>query len=176
MLLTLSVHWISCFSWCSLFEKLYFPPTGRTRQPYELELPENDVLLDELSLLEIHGDEARQGIEDADAGLAKLFPYFFPKKEEPKTFSELAKCFNGEEDLGHNLRQEGLKVGIEGTIALVASSQQNVNWAKVGDVPKMETKTWVSLIKAAKPNSKKILAFLGFKPTPAPSSSKPEVK
>ncbi|KAK1605022.1 hypothetical protein QYE76_028695 [Lolium multiflorum] len=148
----------------------------RTCQPYELELPENDSLLDTLSLLEIHGDEARQGMEDADSGLAKLFPYFFPKKEEPKTFSDLAKCFNGEEDLGHNLRQEGLKVGVEGTIALVASSQQNVDWAKVGDVPKMETKTWVSLIKAAKPNSKKILAFLGFKPTPAPSSSKPEVK
>jgi hypothetical protein len=129
-----------------------------------------------LSLLEIHGDEARQGIDDADSGLAKLFPYFFSKKDEPKTFAELAKCFNSEEDLGHNLRQEGLKVGVEGTIALVASSQQNVDWAKVGDVPKMETKTWVSLIKAAKPNSKKILAFLGFKPTPAPSSSKPEVK
>ncbi|KAK1684753.1 hypothetical protein QYE76_045601 [Lolium multiflorum] len=148
----------------------------RTRQPYELEFLENDPLLDALSLLEIHGDEARQGMEDADSSLAKLFPYFFPKKEEPKTFGELAKCFSVEEDLGHNLRQEGLKVGVEGTIALVASSQQNVDWAKVGDVPKMETKTWVSLIKAAKPNSKKILAFLGFKPTPAPSSSKPEVK
>ncbi|KAK1626497.1 hypothetical protein QYE76_000812 [Lolium multiflorum] len=147
-----------------------------TRQPYELELPENDPLLDALSLLEIHGDEARQGMEDADSGLAKLFPYFFSKKEEPKTFGELAKCFNVEEDLGHNLRQEGLKVGVEGTIALVASSQQSVDWAKVGDVPKMETKTWVSLIKAAKPNSKKILSFLGFKSTPAPSSSKPEVK
>jgi hypothetical protein len=158
------------------FDKLYFPPTGRTRQPYELELPENDPLLDALSLLEIHGDEARQGMEDADSGLAKLFPYFFSKKEEPQTFGELAKCFNTAEDLGQNLRQEGLKVGVEGTIALVASSQQNVDWAKVGDVPKMETKTWVSLIKAAKPNSKKILAFLGFKPTPAPSSSKPEVK
>ncbi|KAK1699379.1 hypothetical protein QYE76_016076 [Lolium multiflorum] len=148
----------------------------RTRQLYDLELPENDALLDTLSLLEIHGDEARQGMEDADSALTKLFPYFFSKKEEPKTFGELAKWFNAEEDLGHNLRQEGLKVGVEGTIALVASSQQNVDWAKVGDVPKMETKTWVSLIKAAKPNSKKILAFLGFKPTPAPSSSKPEVK
>ncbi|KAK1600775.1 hypothetical protein QYE76_017986, partial [Lolium multiflorum] len=148
----------------------------KTRQPYDLENPENDALLDTLSLLEIHGDEARQGMEEADSALAKLFPFFFPKKEEPKTFGELAKCFNAAEDLGHNLRQEGLKVGVEGTIALVAISQQNVDWAKVGDVPKMETKTWVSLIKAAKPNSKKILAFLGFKPTPAPSSSKPEVK
>ncbi|KAK1601755.1 hypothetical protein QYE76_017554 [Lolium multiflorum] len=148
----------------------------RTRQEYELELPEGDHLFDALSLLEIHGDEARQGIDDADSGLTKLFPYFFSKKEEPKTFAELSKCFNVEEDLGHNLRQEGLKIGVEGTIALVADSQQNVDWSKVGDVQKMETKRWQSLIKAAKPNSKKILSFLGFKPTPAPSSSKPEVK
>ena len=159
-----------------LFQQGIFSSSGRTRQEYELELPEGDHLFDALSLLEIHGDEARQGIDDADSGLAKLFPYFFSKKEKPKTFAELAKCFNVEEDLGHNLRQEGLKIGVEGTIALVADSQQNVDWSKVGDVQKMETKRWQSLIKAAKPNSKKILSFLGFKPTPAPSSSKPEVK
>ncbi|KAK1670512.1 hypothetical protein QYE76_058671 [Lolium multiflorum] len=148
----------------------------RTHQDYELESSEGDRLLDALSLLEIHGDEARQAIADADSGLSRLFPYFFSKKEEPKTFAALAKCFNSQEDLGHNLRQEGLKIGVEGTIALVADSQQDVDWAKVGDVQKMETKRWQSLIKAAKPNSKKILAFLGCKPTPAPSSSKPEVK
>jgi hypothetical protein len=59
---------------------------------------------------------------------------------------------------------------------LVADSQQNVDWAKVGDAKEMETKKWQSLIRAAKPNSKKILAFLGFNPTPTPSSSKPEVQ
>jgi hypothetical protein len=59
---------------------------------------------------------------------------------------------------------------------LVANSQQGVDWAQVGDVKDMETKKWQSLIKAAKPNSKPILTFLGCKPTPAPSSSKPEVK
>jgi hypothetical protein len=69
-----------------------------------------------------------------------------------------------------------LKIGVEGTIALVAESQQSVDWAKVGDVKKMETKRWQSLIKAAKPNSKKILSFLGYKPAPSPSSTKPEVK
>jgi hypothetical protein len=81
-----------------------------------------------------------------------------------------------QEDLGLGLRQEGLKIGVEGTIALVDDSHRNVDWAKVGDAKKMETKRWQSLIKAAKPNSKKILSFLGCKPTPAPSSSKPEVK
>jgi hypothetical protein len=68
-----------------------------------------------------------------------------------------------------------LKVGVEGTIALVADSQQNIDWTRVGDTQEMETKRWQSLIKAAKPNSKKVLAYLGCKPTPAPSSSKTEV-
>jgi hypothetical protein len=141
-----------------------------------LECPEGDQLLDELSLLEFHGEEAREGLAEARAGLSRLFPYFFPKKEEPKIFTTLAKCFNSQEDLGLKLRQEGLKIGVEGTIALVADSQQDVDWAKVGDIKEMETKKWQSLIKAAKPNSKPILAFLGCKPTPAPSSSKPKVK
>ncbi|KAK1627070.1 hypothetical protein QYE76_001385 [Lolium multiflorum] len=148
----------------------------KTQQDYDLENPEGDRLLDALSLLEIHGDEAREGLAEARTGLSRLFPYFFTKKEEPTTFTALAKCFNSQEDLGLKLRQEGLKVGVEGTIALVADSQQDVDWARVGDTKEMETKRWQSLIKAAKPNSKKILAYLGCKPTPAPSSSKPEVK
>ncbi|KAK1662255.1 hypothetical protein QYE76_050414 [Lolium multiflorum] len=148
----------------------------RTHQEYELDNPEDDELLDALSLLEIHGTEARNGLAEAEAGLSRLFPYFFHKKEEPAVFIDLAKCFTGNEDLGLQLRQEGLKVGVEGTMALVAESQQQVDWSKVGDAGKIETKKWQSLIKAAKPNSKKILATLGYKPTTAPSSSKPEVK
>ncbi|KAK1642012.1 hypothetical protein QYE76_059817 [Lolium multiflorum] len=148
----------------------------RTHQDYEVDGPEGDALLDALSLLEIHGDEARDGLAAAEAGLSKLFPYFFPKKEEPGTFVGLAKSFNVPQDLGLKLRQEGLKIGVEGTIALIADSQQNVDWTKVGNIREMETKEWQSLIKAAKPPSKPILSFLGVKPTPAPSTSKPEVK
>ncbi|KAK1616562.1 hypothetical protein QYE76_022079 [Lolium multiflorum] len=148
----------------------------RTHQEYELENPEDDELLDALSLLEIHGTEARNGLDEAETGLSRLFPYFFHKKERPATFIDLAQCFNGEEDLGLQLRQEGLKVGVEGTMALIAESQQQVDWSRVGDTGKIETKKWQSLIKAAKPNSKKIVATLGCKPTSAPSSTKPEVK
>ncbi|KAK1632725.1 hypothetical protein QYE76_007040 [Lolium multiflorum] len=107
---------------------------GRTQQDYDLENPEGDRLLDALSLLEIHGDEARQGLTNARVVLSRLFPYFFVKKEEPKTFTALAKCFKSKEDLGPSLRQEGLKIGVEGTIALVADSQQDIDWAKVGDI------------------------------------------
>ncbi|KAK1564252.1 hypothetical protein QYE76_017976, partial [Lolium multiflorum] len=148
---------------------------GKTSQEYELEMPEDDSLLDALSLLEIYGDEVRQSISDAKAAFSRLFPYFFPKTYEPNT-SALTKRFIPKEDLGLALRQENLKIGVEGTIALVAESQQSVDWAKVGDVKDMETKKWQSMIKAAKPSSKKILSFLGYKPTLSPSASKPEVK
>ncbi|KAK1610065.1 hypothetical protein QYE76_033738 [Lolium multiflorum] len=147
----------------------------RTAQEFELEDPDNDPLLDALSFLEFHGSEAREGIDQAKAGLSRLFPYFFPKKEEPATFLNLAKCFNPSEDLGLKMRHENMKVAVENTVALVADSQQTIDWAKVGDTEQIEQSRWKSLIKAAKPNTKKILAYLGIKPSSTPSSSKPEV-
>jgi hypothetical protein len=69
-----------------------------------------------------------------------------------------------------------LKVGVEGTIALVADSRQDVDWAKVGDPKGMNKDKWKTLVKAAKPHSKKILAFLGHKPSTSASTAKPEVK
>ncbi|KAK1644519.1 hypothetical protein QYE76_062324 [Lolium multiflorum] len=148
---------------------------AKTNQEFELEDPDNDPLLDALSFLEFHGTEVREGIDHADAGLSKLFPYFFPKKEEPKTFLALAKEFNSSEDLGLKMRQENMKVAVESTIALVADNQQTVDWTKVGTTEQIEQTKWRSLIKAAKPNTKKILAYLGIKPASTPSSSKPEV-
>ncbi|KAK1629056.1 hypothetical protein QYE76_003371 [Lolium multiflorum] len=148
---------------------------GKTNQEFELEDPDNDPLLDALSVLEFHGTEAREGIEQADAGLSRLFPYFFPKKAEPKTFLALAKDFNPPEDLGLKMRQENMKIAVESTVALVADSQQTIDWAKVGDTEQIEQTKWRSLIKAAKPNTKKILSYLGIKPSSTPSSSKPEV-
>ncbi|KAK1652106.1 hypothetical protein QYE76_069911 [Lolium multiflorum] len=148
---------------------------GKTNQEFELEDPDNDPLLDALSVLEFHGTEAREGIEHADTGLSRLFPYFFPKKAEPKTFLALAKDFNPPEDLGLKMRQENMKIAVESTVALVADSQQTIDWAKVGDTEQIDQTRWKSLIKAAKPNTKKILSYLGIKPSSTPSSSKPEV-
>ncbi|KAK1641668.1 hypothetical protein QYE76_059473 [Lolium multiflorum] len=148
---------------------------SKTSQEFELEDPDNDPLLDAVSFLEFHGTEAREGIDQARAGLSRLFPYFFPKKEEPATFLTLAKCFNPPEDLGLKMRQENLKVVVESTVALVADSQQTIDWAKVGDTEQIEQTKWRSLIKAAKPNTKKILSYFGIKPSSTPSSSKPEV-
>ncbi|KAK1620932.1 hypothetical protein QYE76_026449 [Lolium multiflorum] len=146
---------------------------GQTNQEFDLENPDNDPLLDALSYLEFHGSEIREGVANADAGLTKLFPYFFPKKEEPTTF--LARSFNSSEDLGLKMRQENMKIAVKSTVALVADSQQVVDWMKVGDTDQIEQSRWRSLIKAAKPNTKKILAYLGIKTASTPSSSRPEV-
>ncbi|KAK1662906.1 hypothetical protein QYE76_051065 [Lolium multiflorum] len=148
---------------------------SKTAQKFQLDEPVNDPLLDALSLLEVHGCEARAGIDQAKAGLSRLFPYFFPRKEEPETFLDLAKCFNPAEDLGLKVRHENMKVAVENTVALVADSQQSIDWSKVGDTEQIEQSRWRSLIKAAKPNTRKILAYIGIKPSSTPSSSKPEV-
>ncbi|KAK1605088.1 hypothetical protein QYE76_028761 [Lolium multiflorum] len=147
----------------------------QTNQDFDLENPVNDPLLDALSYLELHGSEIREGVANASAGLSALFPYFFPKKEEPPTFLALAKIFNSSDDLGLKMRQENMKIAVESTVALVADSQQTVDWMKVGDTDQIEQSRWRSLIKAAKPNTKKILAYLGIKPASTPSSSRPEV-
>ncbi|KAK1683330.1 hypothetical protein QYE76_044178 [Lolium multiflorum] len=104
---------------------------ARTAQEFQLEEPVNDPLLDALSFLEVHGSEAREGIDQAKAGLSRLFPYFFPKKEEPATFVDLAKSFNSAEDLGLKMRQENMKVAVESTVALVADSRQTIDWMKL---------------------------------------------
>ena len=145
-------------------------------QDFELHEPEGDRLVDALSLLEIHGDLARRSIADARTAFTRLFPYFFPKKRQPDAFSDLTKHFIPEEDLGLAFRQENLKIDVEGTIALVAESQQNVDWARTGETKRMNKEKWQSLIKAAKPHSKKILSFLGYKPATPSSSARPEVK
>ncbi|KAK1620840.1 hypothetical protein QYE76_026357 [Lolium multiflorum] len=148
---------------------------NQTNQEFDLENPDNDPLLDALSYLELHGAEIREGVANASAGLSALFPYFFPKKEEPPTFLTLAKSFNSSDDLGLKMRQENMKIAVESTVALVADSQQSVDWMKVGDTNQIEQSRWRSLIKVAKPNTKKILAYLGIKPASTPSSSRPEV-
>jgi hypothetical protein len=73
-------------------------------------------------------------------------------------------------------RQENLKVGVEGTIALVADSQQDVDWAKAGSPKGMNKEKWKTFLKAPKPHSKKILAFLGPEPAASASTARPEVK
>ncbi|KAK1698926.1 hypothetical protein QYE76_015623 [Lolium multiflorum] len=148
---------------------------GQTNQEFDLENPDNEEVSLAHLVREVDVQPSHPGVVNADAGLSKLFPYFFPKKEEPKTFLALAQSFNPSEDLGLKMRQENMKIAVESTVALVADSQQTVDWMKVGDIEEMDQTKWRSLIKAAKPNTKKILAYLGIKPSSTPSSSRPEV-
>ncbi|KAK1611413.1 hypothetical protein QYE76_035086 [Lolium multiflorum] len=127
-----------------IIKRLKSQSRPQTNQDFDLENAVNDPLLDALSLLEFHGREIREGVANASA------------------------------DLGPKMRHENMKVAVENTVALVADSQQTLDWTKVGDTDQIEQSRWKSLIKAAKPNTKKILAYLGIKP-PTPSSSRPEV-
>ncbi|KAK1561317.1 hypothetical protein QYE76_037625 [Lolium multiflorum] len=124
-------------------------------QDFELQEPEGDHLLDALSLLEIHGDLARRTIVDARTAFTRLFPYFFPKQKQPETFSDLAKHFIPKEDHATTFWQESLKIGVEGTIALVAESQQRMSARRNTVKRGINKEKWKSLIKAAKPHSKK---------------------
>ncbi|KAK1607542.1 hypothetical protein QYE76_031215 [Lolium multiflorum] len=135
-----------------------------------------DRLLDTLSILELQGDLAGTNISNAGATFKRLFPHFFPKQTQPEIFSELVRRFLGEEDLALAYRQDNLKIGIEETIALVAHSQQDVDWTKVGNPKGMNKEKWKALVKDAKPHSKKILSFLSPKSAASASTAKTEVK
>jgi hypothetical protein len=135
-----------------------------------------DHLLDTLSILELHGDLARTNISNARAAFTRLFSHFFPKETQPTIFSRLVHRFLGKEYPALVYRQENLKVGIEGTIALVDDSHQEVDWAKDGSPKGMNKEKWKTLVKPAKPLSKKILAYLGLKPTSSASTTRTEIK
>ncbi len=145
-------------------------------EDFTLHEAEEDRLLDTLSILELHGDLARTNISDARVAFTRLFPHFFPKQTQPQIFSELVQRFLPKEDLALAYRQDNLKIGVEGTIALVANSGQEVDWAKAGNPEKMNKEKWKALVKDAKPHSKKILAFLSPKPAASTSTAKTEVK
>ncbi|KAK1649077.1 hypothetical protein QYE76_066882 [Lolium multiflorum] len=105
----------------------------RNEERFELLEPKNDRLLDALSILELQGDLARTNLDESRAAFSRLFPHFFPKETRPEMFSALIKRFIPNEDLALAYQRENLKIGIEGTIALVANNGQKVDSAKVGE-------------------------------------------
>jgi hypothetical protein len=119
------------FSWMIMI--MCFAAAERNDERFELLAPKDDRLLDALSILELQGGLARTNLSDSRAAFSRLFPHFFPKEKEPEIFSTLVKRFLPTEDLALAYRRENLKIGVEGTIALVANSGQEVDWAKVGN-------------------------------------------
>jgi hypothetical protein len=155
---------------------LCFVAVGRNDESFKLLAPKDDCLLDALSILELQGDLARTNLSNSRTAFTRLFPHFFPKQTEPAIFADLVKRFLPNEDLALAYRRENLKIGVEGTIALVANSGQQVDWAKAGDVGKINKDKWKALVKDAKPHSKKIIPFFTPKSAGSTSTAKTEVK
>ncbi|KAK1681316.1 hypothetical protein QYE76_042164 [Lolium multiflorum] len=149
---------------------------GRNNEGFKLLAPKDDRLLDALSILELQGDLACTNLSDSRISFSHLFLHFFPKQAEPEIFAGLVKRFLPNEDLALAYRRENLKIGVEGTIALVANNGQQVDWAKAGDAGKINKDKWKAPVKDAKPHSKKIIAFFTPKSAGSTSTAKTEVK
>jgi hypothetical protein len=154
----------------------YFAPAGLIGEEFTLHEGVENHLLDTLSILELNGDLARTNISNARTAFKRIFPRFFPKETQPEIFYELVQRFLGKEDPALVHRKDSLKIGVEGTIALVTASEQDVDWAKAGSPKGMNKEKWKALVKDAKPHSKKILAFLSPKSDASTSTARTEVE
>jgi hypothetical protein len=77
-------------------------------------------------------------------------PHFFPTETQPEIFSQLTHHFLVEEDLALAYRQARLKIGVEGTIALVAATGQEVDWVKAAAPQGLKSKKWMAFVKGVK--------------------------
>ncbi|KAK1630652.1 hypothetical protein QYE76_004967 [Lolium multiflorum] len=109
----------------------------RNDESFKLLAPKDDRLLDFLSILELQGDLACTKLSNLRIAFTRMFSHFFRKQTEPEIVTDLVKHFLPSEDLALAYRRENLKISVEGTIALVANSGQQVDWAKAGDVGKI---------------------------------------
>ena len=137
---------------------------------------DEDRLLDTLTVLELNCSLARECLKSARTAFERLFPHFFPKTDLPERFDQLAKHFNGKDDPALAHRQASLKIGVEGTIALVAASGEKVDWAKVAAVRGLNSEKWKALIKDAKLFSRKLIAILDPRSSASASTAQTEVK
>jgi hypothetical protein len=143
---------------------------------YALNQESDDRLIDTLDILELNCDMARTCISSARAALKRIFPHFFPKDTQPEIFSQLTQHFLVKEDPALAYRQASLKIGVEGTIALVAASGQEVDWVKAGTPKGLNSAKWKVLVKDAKAFSKKVIAFLDPTSAASASTARTEVK
>jgi hypothetical protein len=108
--------------------------------------------------------------------LERIFPHFFPKTNLPERYDQLTKCLNGKEDPALAHCQASLKIGVEGTLALVAASGQKVDWAKVAAVRGLNNEKWKVLVKDAKIFARKLIAILDPRSSTSISTAHTEVK
>ncbi|KAM0826333.1 hypothetical protein ACQ4PT_068949 [Festuca glaucescens] len=161
---------------CKKAEKDVAAAEGKMSEQYHLSQELDDRLLDTLDILELNCDLARKCITSARNTLKRVFTHFFPKETQPETFSQLAHHFLAKDDLALAYRQASLKIGVEGTIALVAASGQKIDWVKTAAPKGLNSEKWKALVKDAKLYSKKIIAFLDPKSSASASVAQIEVK
>jgi hypothetical protein len=145
-------------------------------EEYTLQEESDDHLLNTLDILQLNCDLARTNISSARATFKRFFPHFFPKETQPEIFSELAQRFLATENPLLTYRQASVKIGVEGTIALVNTSGQEVDSVKAGSPKGMNKEKWKALVKNVKPPSKKIIALLDPASTASTSTARTEVK
>ncbi|KAM0884451.1 hypothetical protein ACQ4PT_030973 [Festuca glaucescens] len=137
---------------------------------------DEDLVMDTLTILELNCDLARKCLTSARNALRRIFPHFFPKITQPEIFAQLAQQFLAKDDPALAYRQASLKIGVEGTIALVDASGQKVDWMKAAAAKGLNTEKWKALVKDAKLYSKKLIAFLDPKSSASASTAQTEVK
>jgi hypothetical protein len=108
--------------------------------------------------------------------LKRIFPHFFSKITQPEIFSQLAQQFLAKDDPALAYLQARLKIGVEWTIALVATSGQKIDWVRAADVKGLNSEKWKALVKDDKLSSKKLITFLDPKSSTSASSAQTEVK
>jgi hypothetical protein len=137
---------------------------------------DEDRLLDTLTVLELNCGLARDCLKLARTALERIFPHFFPKAVLPSKFDQLARYFHGQPDPALAHRQASLKIGVEGTVALVAASGEKIDWSKVAAVKGLNNEKWKALIKDAKVYSRKLIAILDPRSSASASTAQTEVK
>jgi hypothetical protein len=161
----------------SILIKSFLSPAGKIGEHYTRNQDlDEDRLLDTLTVLELNYSLARECLTSARNAFGRIFPHFFPKTTQPERFDQLVKHFLGKDDPVLADRQASLKIGFEGTLALVAASGQKVDWAKVADVRGLNNEKWKVLVKDAKLFAKKLIAVLDPRSSTSASTARTEVK
>jgi hypothetical protein len=137
---------------------------------------DEDRLLDTLTVLELNCSLVREWLRSAWTVFERIFPHFFPKTTQPERFDQLAKHFLGKVDPALAHRQASLKIGVEGTLALVEASGQKVDRDKVAAVRGLNNKKWKVLVKDVKLFAKKVIAILDPRSSASASTAHTEVK
>jgi hypothetical protein len=156
--------------------KSCFSSAGKMGEHYTLGEESDDHLLDALDILELNCDLARKCLTSTRDALKRIFPHFFPRETQPEIFSQLTHHFLADEDIALANRQASLKIGVEGTIALVAATGQEVDWVKAVAPQGLNSKKWTAFVKGAKLYSTKLISFLDPKSSAFASTTKTEVK